>query len=268
MADPHPATTVMLLRDTAEGIGVFLVQRHRKSGFLPMAWVFPGGRVDGGDALAGHPRVLGGTALLDRVGLPRDTGVGYAIAGVRETFEEAGIWLGTGVLPEEEREPLARGSRTLVELLDAHDAGIDLDRLHPWSWWVTPTFEPKRFDTRFFAARAEGGGRHDHHETVDSGWFTPAEVLAGAQDGRFPMAPPTWWTISELASYSTVDAVLAAAWERPQRPIEPLLDASEHGFCLLLPGHGRHPEPAIPGLPSRVRFEAGSWVADDVTPSP
>lgn len=255
------ATTVLILRPDPEGMEVFLVQRHRHSGFLPHAWVFPGGRVDPADHLAGHPAVRGGARAVDLLGLGPDLGVAVLVAGVRETFEEAGIWLGDGDLPEEARAPLARGEITLPALLERHGATLDLDLLVPWSWWITPTSEPKRYDTRFLVALASAEGSHDEHETVDSGWFRPTDVLEGADAGRFPMAPPTWWTLRELATLSSPPAVAEAGWRRPQAPIQPILHFGAGGFELRLPGHPEHPDPAVPGIPTAVTFRQGKWWA-------
>jgi len=49
-AIPRPAATVALARDGDNGLEVLVVQRTRSSGFVPGAWVFPGGRVDAADA--------------------------------------------------------------------------------------------------------------------------------------------------------------------------------------------------------------------------
>jgi len=257
------ASTVLILRPGAAGLEVFLVQRHRNSAFLPHAWVFPGGRVDPGDHLAGHPRVRGGERALDAMGLGVERGTAALIAGVRETFEEAGIWLGEGALADDLRAPLAQGEIALAELLEAQDASIDLDRLVPWSWWITPASEPRRFDTRFFVTVASAKGHHDEHETVDSGWFAPEAVLEGADAGKFPMAPPTWWTLREIAGGDPPRAVVEGGWDRPQRPIQPILHFGADGFELFLPGHLRHPEPALPGLPPRILFRQGRWWRDD-----
>lgn len=258
----RPATTVLLLRPAATSFELFMVQRHRRSGFLPNAWVFPGGRVDDGDALLDHPRIHGGDRLLDSLGVAPATAASFAIAGVRETFEEAGIWLGTGELPWELREPLGRGQADLAAVLDEHDATINLDRLRPWSWWVTPEIEPKRYDTRFLVANAEGlEGLHDDREVVNSGWYSPREVMQRASHGEFPMAPPTWWTLFELSRHNTLDDVLDASWNRPRMPIQPVLQFDESGIHLTLPGHPEHPADAIPNMPTAVEFEDGQWVA-------
>ncbi|MEZ4239301.1 MAG: NUDIX hydrolase [Myxococcota bacterium] len=258
-APARPAATALLVRDGREGLEVFMVQRHRRSGFLPNAWVFPGGRVDDTDRLQGHPRVGGRLALT---GLSEGGATAYGVAAVRETFEEAGLWVGDGEPPEALRGPLARGELGMRDLLDAHDAGVALDRLHPWSWWITPVVEPKRFDTRFLVAMAPAAdGRHDGGETVDSRWVRPREVLATCDLRTFPLAPPTWWTLRELAAYDDAKAAFDAARTGPAVPIQPVMQFLERGIDLLLPGHPDHGAPAIEGVPDRITHDAGRWVA-------
>lgn len=63
------ATSVILLRDAADGPEVLLVERNPDARFMGGAWVFPGGAVGDGDA---DPRAT----------------------GVRELEEEAGVALG------------------------------------------------------------------------------------------------------------------------------------------------------------------------------
>lgn len=73
-----PAATVVLGRDTGDGLEVLMLRRTRDASFAAGAWVFPGGRVDPADAV-GHP--------VDSLEAARR-------AAVRETSEEAGIDLG------------------------------------------------------------------------------------------------------------------------------------------------------------------------------
>jgi 8-oxo-dGTP pyrophosphatase MutT (NUDIX family) len=254
------ATTILLVRPAASGLEVFMVQRHRKSGFLPNAWVFPGGRVDAHDAAA-HPALQGGEALLAQLELPREQALAYAVAGVRETFEEAGVWLGAGAIPAEERLPLARGERRLHQLLDTYGATVELDRLAAWSWWVTPKAEPRRYDTRFLVCAVDQvEGTHDELETVDSRWVDPRAVLGASDQQAFPLAPPTWWTLRELAAFEGPESVVHSARARQLRPIQPIMQLEDRGIRLLLPGHPEHPEPAIAGVADRITFEDG-WVA-------
>lgn len=258
-ATPRPATTILLLRDadTASNMEVFMLQRHRRSGFLPNAWVFPGGRVDPGDALT--ERVLGGKQALELLALPEPQGRAMLIAGIRETFEESGIWLGSNPPPSHTRDPLNRGEIPFADLLSAHDSRLDLDQVLPWAWWVTPRAEPKRYDTRFLIARTDQDGLHDDTETTASRWICPAEALELGQDG-FPMAPPTWWSLAELLSFGSVDAVFAGAPHRDTRPIEPVMRFDDSGMELVLPGHADHEEPAFEGLPHTIRSVERRWV--------
>jgi 8-oxo-dGTP pyrophosphatase MutT (NUDIX family) len=250
---PRPAATVVLLRDARpggpSGLEVFMVQRNRRSGFLPNAWVFPGGRVDAADALHGHPGVRGRLAIP---GVSDADAAAIGVAAVRETLEEAGVWLGEGTVSDRDR--------ALPDLL-ADGAAVDLDRLRAWSWWVTPEVEPKRFDTRFLVALASHGeARHDDREVVDSRWVSPRAVIDAGDQAAFPLAPPTWWTLRELAAHA--DAASAFAAERPAgRPIQPVMEFGDQGLVLLLPGHPAHPEPAVDGLPDRITAEGGRWVA-------
>ncbi len=263
MSSPtRPACTIILCAPTADGFSVFMVQRHRKSGFLPNAWVFPGGRVDDGDRLDGHARVHGGAVACEQMGLSTDDGVAFLVAGVRETFEEAGIWLGSGQLPDSARDALNDRTSTLAPLLDQHDVSIDLDALGVWSWWVTPKAEPKRYDTRFLVAIvAKQSGRHDDRETVDSAWIDPRKLLEDWSQETFTMAPPTWWVLKELARYESAAEVAAACATRDRQPIEPVLEFNE-GFHLYLPGHERHDSPKIPDFPVHIGFDGKRWLAD------
>jgi 8-oxo-dGTP pyrophosphatase MutT (NUDIX family) len=237
----RPASTVLLLRADPAGFRVLLVQRSRAVGFMPTAWVFPGGKVDEGDI------------SLDEHAFP---GAGFRAAAAREVFEESGLWLGPVAPPHGSREAMAAKSTTFAALASAFP--LDLGALKPWAHWVTPTLEPRRFDTWFFAVEArEGVAVHDEGEMVASGWFRPADALEKAASGELPMAPPTWWTLTELSRHADIASVLAA--ERPLHPIEPVVASRESGFVLLLPGHPEHPAPAIPEMPTEIRYLQGRW---------
>jgi 8-oxo-dGTP pyrophosphatase MutT (NUDIX family) len=264
MSDIRPAATVILLRPRLEGgFEIFMAKRHKKSGFLPNAWVFPGGRVDDGDGLVDHPAIIGGERAFEAMGLKREEALPYMVAAVRETFEESGIWLGNGVLPDPEREPLHGGDIGLGDLLDKYQAGIDLDGLVPWAWWVTPAIERRRFNTRFFvAAVPEVDGSHDAKELVESAWYTPSQALELSDRGSMGLVPPTWWTLKEIDQLADISAVIADGSRRSPKPVMPIANFADGVFELALPGHPDHPEPKVPGFPTRVRFMGGRWRAD------
>src|SRR5919112_1502631 len=52
VTEPRQAASIMVLRDSAEGPEVLLVQRNPQQRFMGGAWVFPGGAVHREDA--GH----------------------------------------------------------------------------------------------------------------------------------------------------------------------------------------------------------------------
>src|SRR4029450_5509790 len=87
---PRPASTILLLRDSAERkeIEVFMMVRHYEIDFNSGALVFPGGSVDKGDnEIIANPALYSGGEGLDEATLS------FRIAAIRETFEESGILL-------------------------------------------------------------------------------------------------------------------------------------------------------------------------------
>ena len=143
-----------------------------------------------------------------------------AACAVRETFEEAGLVL-------------------------------DAAALVPWVRWITPEISPKRFDARFFLARAPAGQepRVDGHEATEGLWLTPEEALQRWEDGGMQLAPATAKSIEMLSLHATVDAALAAAASRPPPVAMPLVwsDKESGRAYISLPGDPRHPVPDILG---------------------
>lgn len=228
---PRDAATVILLRGgTAGPSEVFLMRRHRKQAFMGGAHVFPGGGLDEADAdpeLAAY--IDGVTAaaarrLLQEPDLPDAGGLAFFIAAIRETFEEAGVLLArdTSGRPVDLTDPdkVARfasyrldlhGHRlSLTELARREELRYAPDLLIPYSRWITPGIEPRRFDTRFFLARLPEGQApvHDRIELSESRWMTPDFALHEHAAGRIVLMPPTLKTIEELCAVSTGRASL------------------------------------------------------------
>src|ERR1700730_8110007 len=82
----RPAATIVLLRDGANGLEVFMVVRHHAIDFASGALVCPGGRVDENDfALAGNAALCPNPDGLDTEAMA------FRLAAIRETFEECGV---------------------------------------------------------------------------------------------------------------------------------------------------------------------------------
>src|ERR1700742_3577065 len=86
-AVPVPAATILLLRDGAGGLEVFMVKRHHQIDFVAGALVFPGGKLEKGDSDAALEAYFEGGK--DWTAQMRALGAG----AIRECFEESGILL-------------------------------------------------------------------------------------------------------------------------------------------------------------------------------
>ena len=89
---------------------------------------------------------------------------------------------------------------------------LAVDRVHYVAHWITPEGEPKRFDTRFFLARAPEGQAyaHDDAELIGSEWVRPSDALERHRAGAFPMIGPTTLCLQDLGGFPTCDALLTA----------------------------------------------------------
>jgi 8-oxo-dGTP pyrophosphatase MutT (NUDIX family) len=243
---PRAAATVVLLRDGRDGLEAYLQLRPARMGFAGGLWVFPGGRVDEGDA---DPAVDGSWAgpppveWAGRLGMGVDEARGHVVAACRETLEEAGLLLATPAPGVEEvaaaRRELLAGSAGLAGLLARLGVRLDTGRLRHWAWWVTPEVEPRRYDTRFFVAGPPADAAVTAHlaEAERERWLPPAEAAA---DQGLPMLPPTRFTLRDLAGFGSVAEALAAADGRRVERILPVLDGAE----LVMPWGERYPVPA------------------------
>ena len=236
---PRDAATVVLVRSAAPGTEVFMLRRQRSMVFAPGAYVFPGGSVEDSDAEGGHGWA-GPTPdqFALALGLPAAGAQALIRAAVRETFEECGVLLAgpsadtaLGGTPgddwEADRQALADGSLSLAQLLVRRGLVLRGDLLTPWSRWITPEAQPRRYDTRFFVARLPGGQRAlgGTGESDQAAWLRPSAALAAADAGELTLLPPTAITLRELAAEPDVAALLAARRRiAPRRPVVTFTD--------------------------------------------
>jgi 8-oxo-dGTP pyrophosphatase MutT (NUDIX family) len=192
-------------------------------------YVFPGGRVDASDAdPAALARLedLTPAAAAARLGLPdaEPPAIAYYLAAFREVFEETGILLGS--LPDGSPPPTAAedpavdrlrddlmGSRIdFTEALTRLDCRMSGAGVEYFAHWITPRRQARRFDTRFFAARVEGGSTPtvDPREMTEARWLTPARALAEHARGTLPMIQPTVHTLEKVRVFGSVEEALGA----------------------------------------------------------
>jgi len=235
VAEARPAATILLLRQGADDMEVFMVVRHHEIDFASGALVFPGGSVEPGDAqIAARPELIQVPEASDA------TKLALRVAAARETFEECGILLarprGSDALVSAERLKVitaARGetTRSFLEFIVAEELVLALDLLVPFSHWITPLKMPKRFDTHFFLAVApvDQVGVHDGHEAVDSVWISPRRAIAEARAGRFTVLFPTERNLIRLARAADATEAIARARTEPIVTVMPQILKGDRG---------------------------------------
>lgn len=228
---------------------MLLLRRHRRSGFAAGAWVFPGGTVEEADEGL-DLRCWSGIdpeALADRFADPPSRVLGFHVAAVRETFEEAGVLLADGVADEEElRSAQVRlGSREIAPgsfsaWVVEHGLVLDLGALAYCARWITPRVEGRRYDTAFFCAALPDGieVRHDDVETTARRWIGARDALDSHAGGELPMIFPTVRSLEWLARHPTSADAIAAARGADRVPwVIPHVEVDDEGrWRFLLPG--------------------------------
>ncbi len=221
IAEPRRASTVMLVRDAsgasvapdasagssdaAGGPEVFMLRRVSEMEFAPSMHVFPGGGVDDRDGEGDLP--WSGPSPLEwgeRLGCSPTEAQLYVAAAVRELFEECGVllaspsasgplaWVGDAEW-RQVRADLVSRAVSLREVLVDRGLVLRSDLIAAKAHWLTPEFEPRRYDTWFFAAvmppsqTADG----DTTEADLAEWVRPADLLREYAAGSALMLPPT-----------------------------------------------------------------------------
>ena len=216
-APARPAATVVLLRPAAEAFDVYVLRRATTMVFGGV-YAFPGGGVDRNDL----PQTVKGD-WPERLGVPEPEAKAVVGAAARELFEEAGILLAgptqagggegdelvgdvSGADWEADRVAVQRRELTMTELLAERGLRLRDDLLLPWARWITPEFEPKRFDTWFFVAVLPPAqtARDVSGEADRTTWISPAAANGLA------MLPPTRVMLNDLCAYRSISEVWQA----------------------------------------------------------
>lgn len=252
-AVPRAAATIVLLRDGSRGMEVLLMRRNRSAGFVPGAYVFPGGRVDTTDA---DPEAL---SLLDGLDAPGAAqrlewtsddppAIAYYLAALREAFEETGILIGRrpdGTPPtpaaqdeamDDLRNRVMADELSFADALGRADCRVPGSEIAYLAHWITPEAEPRRYDTRFFAARAPSDAEAtvDPREMTDAVWLTPREALRRVDRGDLPMVFPTIKTLEQLRGYEITQDALDALHASTVHTVIPTLVVTPTGVGLRL----------------------------------
>jgi 8-oxo-dGTP pyrophosphatase MutT (NUDIX family) len=284
----RPASTVILLREHEEELQVYLLRRSAGSGFFPGSYVFPGGAVDTDDLNTEFWKPYLDLSIEDLLrifgtGLKLEEIIAYGVAAIRETFEEAGVFLAGSRNNFKDFLRKACSLRSRGELKESwlqnrvpdEDLKLSFSNLYPWSHWITPEGMPKRFDTRFFVALMPDGQEciPDAHETVHGLWISPENALRGNMQGEIPLTPPTVITLHELLGYRTQESLSRAlqsrTWGDALLPMLVKLEREavlvepwdpQYGKKIELPPEGLKEKVVPLGEPfSRLWLDRGIW---------
>ena len=211
-----PAATVILMREADEsGFEIFMVKRSSRSSFGSL-YVFPGGKLDPEDTerdLYAYCEGMNDEEASARLGIEND-GLSFWIACIRECFEETGVLLtNPGDLLVHEYEKLSHLRKQLnnkeisfKDICISESLRLRTSNIVPCAHWITPSIEPKRFDTRFFLAKvnAKQLASHDGFELTESFWIKPKDALVKLKEGKMNMILPTISNIEQLAKFSSI----------------------------------------------------------------
>lgn len=241
-APPVPAATVVPLRPGPQGFEVLLVERPAASRFAAGAWVFPGGRVDDGDACLGaHLAGPSPRRWARRFATDPATAAAVVAAALRELLEETGLLLARDVddrpvpvaAPPDLRHAATAGLSAFAQALARRGWRLDGSRLVYVARWITPNPEIRRFDTFFFVAPlpADATAVLPPDELVGAAWWPPEAAVAAWRRGELRLLPPTVHTLARLASVRDLDDL--NRWRRRPAPAyQPIMRPHPAGIII------------------------------------
>ena len=250
-----PAATVLLVRDCGDELEVLMVKRSKRPPFGNL-YVFPGGKIDESDKdlnITNFCNGLNDEQASIKLGVD-EGGLSYWVACVRECFEEVGILLAIKNNGEEldlngadkhkfnnYRRMLLENKISLFEICKKENLSLNLNNIEPFSHWITPEIEIKRFDTRFFIAYipAKQTERHDGNELTDSVWISPKKALDRSLNGEMPMIMPTISNLQQCLEFDSGQKLLEHQSKLTNDDIPSILPKffkNEGKWVGLLPG--------------------------------
>jgi 8-oxo-dGTP pyrophosphatase MutT (NUDIX family) len=278
-ATPKPASTVIVARQRAGSLELFFVKRHAASGFMGGALVFPGGKLAAADARTEWLKLSNGVS--ERAQLLADAeedARAFTIAALRELLEEAALLPVAGAPLDDpavlslrteltERTKSGEdGAEAFIQLCQKQGLVLDSLRLDAFARWITPKAEPRRYDTRFYllGLSEAQSGHHDEHETTQSFWATPADVLDRWQRHEVFLAPPTVRVLELVSPANTLAEAAALAAAQSLEPICPFVVIEGENVILALPGDPLFPDPGpVPrdeSAPTRFVMQDGRFL--------
>lgn len=190
-----------------------MVKRHAQSSF-GSTYAFPGGVLEAADARVHNMSTGLSAQRADQLLQLEGHALDYYSAAIRELFEEAGVLLAEHRLSapqlQESRAALNSGSLGWDRFICDNDLLLHYNRLHYFSFWITPAELPKRYSARFFLAEMPAAqlASHDGAELTESSWMTAADVLGARKLKRMKLPYVTRKTLQRMAGFATTAELL------------------------------------------------------------
>jgi len=204
---PVDAATLLVLDKAAGGpIRVMMGKRSARHVFMPGHFVFPGGRVDPADSRVPllddyDPAVLARLMTAMRAPKSAARARAFAVAAVREAYEEAGLFVGRAT----ERAP--RGDDWAA--FASRGLGPTLAPIRFVARAITPPGRPRRFDTRFLAVWADAVADALPEGTGPSGELEEVQWVALDDVASLHIASIQQVVIDELSRRLAADPALS-----------------------------------------------------------
>ena len=185
------AASVIMLREAASTLEVYVQHRATTMDFAAGAVVFPGGRTDPEDAefdfgeavrpiLANHAKGWQKTSL--------------GSINSQEALTNASMMLRTG----------------LREVQEETGIGLEPRILRPWANLITPVGYPKRFDTFFYIATPDDDVLPENitTEATSAEWLSIESILRDAEAKRIALMRPTQFLLTGILEYGSIEGLL------------------------------------------------------------
>ncbi|WP_278372687.1 hypothetical protein [Brevibacterium casei] len=242
---PRPASAIILVRDTREGLETFVTRQLDARGVEDRnRWAYPVGDLRPSD-LRKLP-VTGWKSSRCAMTLSienKSRALQQFSAAARVAFASTGVLLAENVDHDLVASPQTEWQATRYRLLSnevswsqvlrERDLRLRPDLLKPWLRWINTATQLHRFDTTYFLAAVPFGQEVDFLASNESsgGWKRPEEILADAADDPDRISASTRLIVESLQTVPTVGAAMAQV--RDIHPLRPEI-ADEDGEWRLV----------------------------------
>ena len=243
---PRPASAIVLIRDSPEGLETFITRQLDARGVDDRnRWAYPVSNLRPGDLrhlpLAGWKSARCARALSIE---NKSRALHHFAAAARIAYAATGVLLAENV----DRDVVAagqadwRGMRSRLfsseiswaQILRERDLKLRPDLCKPWMRWINTATQLHRFDTTYFVATVPFGQSVDFlspNET-SGGWKRPQEILADAGGDPDRISASTRLIAESMLDVATVGAAMAQV--RDVHPLRPEVTMDEGQWQLVV----------------------------------